>query len=69
SIKNSKEIIDMVVFNNQKWIYNESLEAATEGWLDKKSQKLVAYNKKIKPNEKCPCGSGKKFKKCCCNII
>ena len=22
-------------------------------------------NKKIKPNEKCPCGSGKKYKKCC----
>jgi hypothetical protein len=23
------------------------------------------HNKKVKPNEKCPCGSGKKFKKCC----
>jgi uncharacterized protein YecA (UPF0149 family) len=21
--------------------------------------------KKVKPNDKCPCGSGKKFKKCC----
>jgi hypothetical protein len=23
------------------------------------------YAKKSKPNELCPCGSGKKFKKCC----
>ena len=23
--------------------------------------------KKIKPNAKCPCGSGKKYKKCCRN--
>ena len=23
--------------------------------------------KKIKPNEKCPCGSGRKYKKCCKN--
>ena len=24
------------------------------------------YNSKIERNESCPCGSGKKFKKCCC---
>lgn len=23
------------------------------------------YNKKVMPNDLCPCGSGKKFKKCC----
>ena len=23
-------------------------------------------DRKIYPNEKCPCGSGKKYKKCCC---
>ena len=22
---------------------------------------------RVKPNEKCPCGSGQKFKKCCMN--
>lgn len=26
---------------------------------------LARARKKIKPNEKCPCGSGKKYKKCC----
>lgn len=25
----------------------------------------VLYNSKIQRNENCPCGSGKKFKKCC----
>ncbi len=27
--------------------------------------KPVKVGKKVKPNEKCPCGSGKKYKKCC----
>jgi uncharacterized protein YchJ len=27
----------------------------------------VRINKKISPNEPCPCGSGKKYKKCCMN--
>jgi uncharacterized protein YecA (UPF0149 family) len=27
----------------------------------------VRINKKIGPNELCPCGSGKKYKKCCAN--
>jgi len=26
---------------------------------------LVRSEKKKYPNEKCPCGSGKKYKKCC----
>ena len=25
----------------------------------------VAKGPKVKPNDKCPCGSGKKYKKCC----
>ena len=27
----------------------------------------VRINKKVGPNEPCPCGSGKKYKKCCMN--
>lgn len=26
---------------------------------------VAAPKKKIKPNDKCPCGSAKKYKKCC----
>ena len=26
---------------------------------------IRTFNKKVMPNDPCPCGSGKKFKKCC----
>jgi preprotein translocase subunit SecA len=29
------------------------------------SRKEDKIGKKCKPNDPCPCGSGKKFKKCC----
>ena len=37
------------IFKNGKWLY-------VDGEL---------YNSKVQRNESCPCGSGKKFKKCC----
>ena len=44
--------------------------------LQKKARRLLAENKKLKTagrpkigaNEKCPCNSGKKYKKCCRKI-
>ena len=34
--------------------------------IDKSKEKSISQvNKKIKRNEPCPCGSGKKYKKCC----
>ena len=33
------------------------------GQSDKPAPKKTG--KKVKPNEPCPCGSGKKYKKCC----
>ena len=36
------------------------------GWVDMKAKKEFREKfGKIKRNDKCPCGSGKKFKKCC----
>ena len=32
-------------------------------------QKILSKTIKIKRNDKCPCGSGKKFKRCCINKI
>ncbi|NNE65220.1 MAG: preprotein translocase subunit SecA [Pyrinomonadaceae bacterium] len=40
----------------------EGVEAAGEEAL--KSQPFVRDQPKVKPNEKCPCGSGRKYKKC-----
>lgn len=66
SLKNSSKMIDSVAFNDQKWKYNEDLEQAsakiTHG---KKRGQLIRLSKKIGRNEKCPCGSMLKYKKCC----
>ena len=37
--------------------------AGTDGTTPKKAPQKVA--KKVGPNDPCPCGSGKKYKKCC----
>ena len=34
-------------------------------FLNEKKIMIVRAEKKIRPNEKCPCGSGKKYKNCC----
>ena len=39
--------------------------SATNKGEQKKSQETVVKGKKIGRNEPCPCGSGKKYKKCC----
>ena len=32
--------------------------------MQKLAQQMAGLKMKAKPNDKCPCGSGKKFKKC-----
>lgn len=44
--------------------YNSD-EITTVAMPDGISGKVVAGRKKIYPNDPCPCGSGKKYKKCC----
>ncbi len=69
SLKSSNEMIDAVVFNNQKWEYDEKLEKIAKIMLEGKNQgRQIRIGKKIGRNEKCPCGSGLKYKKCCLNI-
>ena len=46
------------------WLYN------LEAWNDifdeeQKSSTTIIKGKKVYPNDPCPCGSGKKYKKCC----
>ena len=41
-------------------------ETSTAGTADKSVKKQpVRAEKKVGPNDPCPCGSGKKYKKCC----
>jgi hypothetical protein len=66
SFKNSSEMIDLIVFNDQKWEYDEELEKFSKIMLEGRGQgKFIRLGKKIGRNEDCPCGSGLKYKKCC----
>ena len=54
-------------FKNHKFeLFTDSKSFIPVGGEKAKSQPTVG-GKKTKPNEKCPCGTGKKFKKCCMN--
>lgn len=64
SLKNSNNMMDVVVFNDQKWEQDKELEEMSKSRL-KGIGRYVRIGKKIGRNEKCPCGSGLKYKKCC----
>jgi len=64
SLKNSDNMVDMVAFNDKPWEYDEKLENLSKTFLDGTGQ-FIKLGKKIGRNEKCPCGSGLKYKKCC----
>lgn len=66
SLKSSNEMIDTVVFNDQKWEYNQDFEELSKFMLEGKGQgRQIRIGKKVGRNEKCPCGSRLKYKKCC----
>jgi len=46
---------------------NENREEIEEGQMEEESKKenVVLQKNKVGRNDPCPCGSGKKFKKCC----
>ncbi len=64
-----------MVYNEADWLYNlpEWDDIFDEAMRKKlyKEQKLSTTvkneEKKVYPNDPCPCGSGKKYKKCCMN--
>ncbi len=76
--KQMEKLADLVVnfWNHTRMITNRGFTPA-EMTRKSKTQKLplreenniinfeIAKNKKIYPNEPCPCGSGKKYKNCC----
>lgn len=67
SIKDSKNIIDGIAYNDDKWEYDKEMEDICLnifGHGDGRA-KFVNLNKKLGRNDKCPCGSGLKYKKCC----
>jgi hypothetical protein len=66
SLKSSSSMIDVVAFDDHKWKYDENLELLSKTfWIGRKPEKILNFGKKIDRNEKCPCGSGLKYKHCC----
>ena len=55
---------------DETWKYNKDLERSLQSWPQKPMVPLNVISKPIKKqktgrNDICPCGSGKKYKKCC----
>ncbi len=53
------------LYNLEEWneIFDEDKRKAL--YREQKESTTVHKEKKVYPNDPCPCGSGKKFKKCC----
>ena len=53
------------LYNLEEWndIFDEETQKAL--YKEQKSSTTVRKEQKIYPNDPCPCGSGKKYKKCC----
>ena len=48
-----------------KFLLNLNIVVSNEEEKKEKTTELSSDNRKVGRNEKCPCGSGKKFKHCC----
>jgi hypothetical protein len=54
------------IFMDKKELADECGPVSADTWI---GQKPIVSGPKIGRNEPCPCGSGKKYKKCCMNLI
>lgn len=53
------------LYNLEEWDKHLTPERRKELYKEQKSSKTVVKGTKIGRNDPCPCGSGKKYKKCC----
>lgn len=56
--------LDFRIFK-KKWQYNKEMEKALKKFKEDKLEKFINSGQKIGRNDLCPCGGGKKYKKCC----
>lgn len=61
---NSPYIVDMMMVDEQPWVYNEVMENAVTEYHKTTTVFSTIPGQKIGRNEPCPCGSGKKYKNC-----
>ncbi|MDD4573760.1 MAG: SEC-C metal-binding domain-containing protein [Sphaerochaeta sp.] len=50
-----------MIFSDEDGVEVFEVEGEKEGSV---SEVIHPQNKKVRPNDPCPCGSGKKYKKC-----
>lgn len=53
------------LYNLEEWDKHITPERRKELYKEQRNSKTVVKGKSIGRNEPCPCGSGKKYKKCC----
>ena len=53
------------LYNLPQWDAILTPEKRKELYRDQKASGTVRNEQKVYPNDPCPCGSGKKYKKCC----
>jgi len=53
------------LYNLEEWDKHITPERKAELYKEQKNSRTVVKTEKIGRNEPCPCGSGKKYKKCC----
>lgn len=53
------------IFSSTTVLYESKIFASTLGYIEEEENKPKIEAKNVGRNEPCPCGSGKKYKKCC----
>ena len=61
-------MLEKIKIDITKFLLNLNIVISNEKQNMEKQTEEVTENKKIGRNEKCPCGSGKKYKQCCGSI-
>jgi hypothetical protein len=61
---NSSRNFELVMFGNGPWKHDPQLEELANKYYTKSTPINLKTRKKVGRNDPCPCGSGKKYKKC-----
>jgi uncharacterized protein YecA (UPF0149 family) len=64
SIAESPNLVDAMAFSRDPWKEDPAMEKLVSERFSGGGRILSPSGRKIGRNEQCPCGSGKKFKRC-----
>jgi preprotein translocase subunit SecA len=64
AMANSSRNFELVMCSNGPWKHDPQLEKLANKYYTKSTPINLKTRKKVGRNDPCPCGSGKKYKKC-----